>query len=68
MRHLDEKYERGGGLYSNDFIEHFHDTIRICGGVTGLILLGLASMAFYAVVLYTISTGRERRRKAINRK
>ena len=67
MKHLDETYEQGG-LNSNDFIEHFHDTIRICGGLKGLLLLGVASMAFYAIVLHTISTGRERRRNAIKRK
>ena len=66
MRHLDENYEEGG-IHSNNLIDHFHDTIRICGGIKGLILMGFLAMLFYSFVLYTIRSGRERRRNLVKK-
>ena len=62
MRHMDEDYEVGG-KHSLSIIEHFHDTIRIVGGWQGIIALTLGVMVFYGFVLYTVTTGRERRQR-----
>ena len=58
MRTLDEDYELGS---SRTLISHLFDTIRVLGGLQGLLLIAVAAAMFYGYVLYTIRTGREKR-------
>lgn len=58
MRTLDEDYELGA---NPTLVGHLFDTIRVLGGIQGLLLIAVAAAAFYSYVLYMIRTGREKR-------
>lgn len=61
MRHLDEDYESGIAHPKGSLLAHLHDTIRILGGIPGLLLIGVGAALFYGFILYTIKTGRAKR-------
>lgn len=58
MRPLDEEYELRA---HPTLIGHFFDTVRVLGGLPGLLMIAAGAAAFYGYVLYAIRTGRERR-------
>ena len=66
VKHLDQDYELENP--KTGFVEHFYDTIDAIGGWKGFAVLSVIIIAFYALVVYTIQSGREKREKAKKRR
>lgn len=59
VRFLDPDYE-DSLQPSNMFVSHFWDTIDAIGGWKGLVVLSVGIVIFYIIVLYTVTTARQR--------
>ena len=59
VKHLEHDYELESA--PTGFVPHFWDTMAALGGWKGIALMMVGIIAFYGMVIYFVTTGRNKR-------